>query len=333
MTTERDIADIRAVLYQMLGSYSAGDIDSALEAFVTDSPSVIGTGRDELAFGTEGVSALMARDVSEPDELYARFESLRINVLRDSAFAFSEVKITAVFGDESHRISVRMTFGLVRTDLGWRIAQIHTSMPHADQPEGRSFAVQLTKTLSDLLESIDSDSDDVSLKTVGLGTTTFLFTDIVDSTSLSRSMGDHEWSALISEHFSTAKNVVENMGGSVVKTLGDGGMFAFPSGTSALLSAREIQRAMAGLKSDALVLRIGVHTGDVLQDRNDYIGLTVSKAARVAAAAQGGQILVSATTADLVNSSGIVFGEPVTVELKGLEGTHTLFPLEWSTAS
>lgn len=331
MTTERDIADVRAVLYQMLGSYSAGDVDAAQEAFVDEIASVIGTGRDELAFGPDGVRALMERDISEPDELYARFETIRINVYGDAAFAFSEVGITAVFEGESHRMSVRMTFGLVRTEAGWRIAQVHTSVPHAAQPEGRSFAVQLTKTLTDLLDSIDSDADAAAMGAIGLGTTTFLFTDIVDSTSLSRSMGDHKWSALISEHFETVGRIVASMGGRVVKTLGDGGMFAFPSGTSALLAAAQIQRDMAALKDHPLMLRVGVHTGDVLQDRDDYIGLTVSKAARVTAAAQGGQVLVSSTTAELVNHPDIAFGEPMMVELKGVGGIHTLFPLDHAT--
>ncbi len=78
-------------------------------------------------------------------------------------------------------------------------------------------------------------------------------------------------------------------------------------------------------------MRAGVHTGDVVQGSNDYIGLTVNKAARVAAAAEGEQILVSSTTAEVVNHSEIELGEPFTAELKGLEGTHTLFPLIWAT--
>ena len=78
-------------------------------------------------------------------------------------------------------------------------------------------------------------------------------------------------------------------------------------------------------------MRVGVHTGDVVQGLNDYIGLTVNKAARVAAAAEGDQILVSSTTADIVNNAEIEFGDPTTVELKGIAGTHTLLPLNWQT--
>ena len=57
--------------------------------------------------------------------------------------------------------------------------------------------------------------------------------------------------------------------------------------------------------------------------------MTVSKAARVAAAASGDQILVSSTTADVVNHAEIVLGDPMRVELKGIAGTHVLIPLLW----
>lgn len=107
-------------------------------------------------------------------------------------------------------------------------------------------------------------------------------------------------------------------------------MFVFPSGTSALLAAIEIQRAVTSAEGVRLGVRVGVHTGDVLRDQNDYIGLTVNKAARVAAAARGEQILVSSTTAGIVNHADLVFGDPINAELKGLEGTHTLLPLDWS---
>ncbi len=79
--------------------------------------------------------------------------------------------------------------------------------------------------------------------------------------------------------------------------------------------------------SEKLRLRVGVHTGDVIQGGADYIGLTVNKAARVAAAAEGGEILVSSTTADVVNHAELKLGEPVVLELKGLSGTHVVHSL------
>jgi adenylate cyclase len=74
-------------------------------------------------------------------------------------------------------------------------------------------------------------------------------------------------------------------------------------------------------------MRVGIHTGDVIHRSDDFIGFTVSKAARVAAAANGGQILLSATTVGVINDSAYEFDPPIAVELKGIEGSHTLLPL------
>lgn len=333
MTVDQDRAEIRAVVYRMAERYGAKDVEGTMATFVGEHSSVIGTGTDEIRFGNDAVQFQMARDMSEPDTLSFAVESLHVDVFADSAFAFANAVFHATFRDDVFRFPVRTTFGMVRTDVGWRIAQIHTSIAHREQPEGRSFPVKLTRTLSDLLTSIDSAAASSSIRAKALGTATFLFTDIVDSTALSQSMGDDEWSAVVSEHFDTVGGIVEGQGGSVVKTLGDGGMFVFPSGTSALLAAIDAQRAVTSSRGRRLSIRAGVHTGDVIQGQGDYIGLTVNKAARVAAAAAGDQILASSTTAEVVNHSSIELGEPLTAELKGLEGTHLLFPVNWAQGS
>jgi class 3 adenylate cyclase/ketosteroid isomerase-like protein len=315
----------------MAERYGAQDVDGVIDSFVEERTTMVGTGLDELRFGSAALRFQIVRDMSEADELSFGMDNLQVDVFGDAAFAFSDAVISATFGSERRGFPVRSTFGLVRTDDGWRIAQIHTSVANRQQGLGRSFEVKLTKTLSDLLTSIDSAAVSSEIQSKGLGTATFLFTDIVDSTALSQSMGDDQWSELISGHFKTVEGIVGGAGGTVVKTLGDGGMFVFQSGTAALLGAVQIQRAVTSSVEHRLSLRVGVHTGDVVQGQNDYIGLTVNKAARVAAAATGGQILVSSTTADIVNHSEIELGEPLTVELKGIAGTHTLLPLNWQT--
>lgn len=315
----------------MAERFGAKDVEGVMALWVDEGASAIGTGVDEIRFGTDAVRLQIARDLSEADTFSFGIENLHVDVVGDAAFTFADVEINATFGSEPMRFLLRATFGLARTEAGWRIVQAHTSFPDPQQPEGQSFPVELTKTLSDLLTSMDSAMASADLQTKGLGTATFLFTDIVDSTALSQSMGDEKWSELIDDHFRTVEAIVESKGGSVVKTLGDGGMFVFSSGTAALFAAIQIQRAVSSSIEHALSLRAGVHTGDVVQGQNDYIGLTVSKAARVAAAADGDQILVSSTTADIVNRSDIEFGDPTTVELKGINGTHTLLPLNWQT--
>jgi class 3 adenylate cyclase/ketosteroid isomerase-like protein len=313
----------------MADSYGRKDSDGVMATFVESNPSIVGTGLDEIRFGRGEVLLQVARDMSEADLLSMSMDNVRVDVFGDSAFAFSDSKIHATFGEDTHEFPLRATFGLVRTDSGWRIAQHHVSVAHRGQDEGRSFSVKLTQTLADLLTSIDAAAGSTILGTQHLGTTTILFTDIVNSTQLSEAMGDLHWSNVISKHFEMVRAIVEAEHGSVVKTLGDGGMYAFPSATGALLAAIRIQQSMAGSETPALRLRTGAHTGDVIQGTSDYIGLTVNKAARVAAAADGGQVLVSQTTGDIADPSQIQLGEPKTVELKGISGTHVVFPLLW----
>jgi class 3 adenylate cyclase len=113
----------------------------------------------------------------------------------------------------------------------------------------------------------------------------------------------------------------------VVKLLGDGSMLAFDSARAAVRAAVDIQRA----SSQALFgVRIGVHTGEVIRTGDDLLGLTVNKAARVAAAADSGAIMISSTTKDLIGSlDGIRMGEPRIVALKGLSDSHQIVPLAW----
>jgi len=206
----------------------------------------------------------------------------------------------------------------------WKIVHSHFSSP---VPNLETAGVELPRTLSDLVDSIGARSE----LTTGLeGTTTLMFTDIVDSTPLSISLGETAWFEVIKTHLETLRRLVEAEGGSEVKTLGDGGMYAFEAGSSALRAAARIQRVAADAVDPELRIRIGVHTGDVMHAGDDYLGSTVAKAARVAAAAAGGQILVSSTTAGLSNSAEFEFGTPITVELQGLDGTHRLQPLIWS---
>jgi class 3 adenylate cyclase len=208
----------------------------------------------------------------------------------------------------------------------WEVVQIHFSMPMSNK---QAIGIDLSRTLSDLLSSMDNRSDAPALGEGLLSTATLLFTDVVGSTAVSQSMGDKGWSELITAHFESARRIVEGESGTVVKTLGDGGMYVFSSGASALTAAIRIQTAVSESDTVDLTLRMGVHTGDVVQGDGDYLGLTVNKAARVAAAARGEQILVSSATFDMVDTTEFEFGKPITVELKGIGGTHLLRPLSW----
>jgi adenylate cyclase len=328
MNDEQSVAEVRSLMYQMAERYGAGDVDGVMELFVENRPMNIGTGADEARLGSAEVRRLIARDVSQVDGLAMNMDNLSVNVVGDAAFAFSDVVFTAVIEGDRTSYPARSTVGLTRTDAGWRIAQIHTSFAYDGQVSGRSWPVQLTRTLAELLHAVDTEAGSEVLDKATLGTATILFTDIVDSTLISESKGDQEWSTVITDHFEVTRMIVEAEGGSVVKTLGDGGMYVFPAATSALIAAVRIQQETVG-SDNGLKVRAGVHTGDVIRDADDYLGLTVNKAARVAAAAEGEQILVSSSTVESVNSTHFEFGTPFTAELKGISGTHNLRPLRW----
>ena len=167
-----------------------------------------------------------------------------------------------------------------------------------------------------------------------VGTVTLLFSDIEGSTAMFERLGDLRAQEIVRDHNAIINQEVETHGGSVVKSMGDGFMLAFSSGHSAISSAVAIQRSVGAYNNDPssepLHVRMGLHTGDVIKEGEDFFGRNVILAARIAAQAQGGEILVSSVVKQLAESRGdIRFDEGRQVELKGLDGTALIFPVLW----
>jgi class 3 adenylate cyclase len=165
------------------------------------------------------------------------------------------------------------------------------------------------------------------------GSLSILFSDIEGSTALNEELGDRQWVRLLARHDRTVRTRVEKYGGHVIKTQGDGFMVAFPDPERAVRCAVSVQRAFdrgsRGGKPD-LRVRIGIHHGDVVHRAGDIFGRHVAQAARVAAQADGGEILVSDTVAVALTSyDDLVLDAPRTVELKGLSGTYEVTPVFW----
>jgi class 3 adenylate cyclase len=323
----RQSLEIEAVVRRFLESRMANDMD-AMRNLHSDSEFLRLIGSDEHQWfrGRDAVrptgGGSDAADWS-PEFQVADAEVLRLEAFEEgnTGWAAVEQKRTLVNGQE---FVFRITLVLRLEASVWKLVQIHFSHAVADDA---ILNVDLTTTLSDLLESVEPESgfgDEAAV----LSTTTILFTDVVDSTVLSKAIGDEAWAARIASHFRTVRKAVESNGGSVVKTLGDGGMYRFGSATAALATAIDIQVELSA-SHNGFSLRSGIHSGDVVESESDILGLTVNKAARVAAAAQGGQILVSSTTLDMINTSQFTFADPVTADLKGIDGTHLLIPLLW----
>ncbi|HEU4672393.1 MAG TPA: adenylate/guanylate cyclase domain-containing protein, partial [Candidatus Limnocylindrales bacterium] len=152
------------------------------------------------------------------------------------------------------------------------------------------------------------------------GTVTFFFSDIEGSTRLLETLGA-AYPDLLDRHRAIVRRAFEAHGGHEVSTQGDSFFAAFASAPEAIRAAIEIQRTLAAERwpDDGQVqVRIGLHTGDGIVANDDYVGLDVHRAARVMAAAHGGQVLASATTAGLAGRAALEG-----VELRDL-GEHRL---------
>jgi class 3 adenylate cyclase len=152
--------------------------------------------------------------------------------------------------------------------------------------------------------------------------TTVLFTDIVGSTEVAARLGDARWHALLAAHNDGVRRAIERFQGREVKTTGDGFLARFDAPARALAGAKAM-RAVA--ESHDLQIRAAVHTGEVEIVGDDIRGLAVHLASRLLALAGPDEILVSATTRDLVDGSGFVFEDRGRHELKGIVGSREVF--------
>jgi predicted ATPase/class 3 adenylate cyclase len=152
------------------------------------------------------------------------------------------------------------------------------------------------------------------------GTVTFLFTDVEGSTRLLQALGDR-YAAVHDEHAAIIRRAVASGGGVEVSTHGDAFFVAFASPAGAVRAAVAAQQGLAAhdwSPGPALRVRMGVHTGEGTRGGDDYVGLDVHRAARVADAAHGGQVIVSDATRGLVEHA-----LPAGVSLRDL-GPHHL---------
>ena len=172
-------------------------------------------------------------------------------------------------------------------------------------------------------------------ETAAQGTATIMFTDLVDSSGMMHRLGDRDGRRVLSGCERIIRGQTAAHDGSVVKTMGDGLMVTFRSAHRAVASAVAIQRELGQSTPQhtgaPLVLRIGLTVGEPVQDGEDMYGMSVIIAARIAAMATGGQVLVSQIAHDLIASSGDFAFRPVgATELKGVPGKHLLFEVLWA---
>jgi class 3 adenylate cyclase len=175
-----------------------------------------------------------------------------------------------------------------------------------------------------------ADARDPAIRTV-------LFTDIVNSTTLTQSLGDDAALAILGVHDTIVRDALSTLGGREVKHTGDGIMASFVSAASAVRCAIQIQRELdkhAQTNPDrTLKVRVGAAAGEPVEQNNDLFGSTVQLAARLCAHAQPEQILVSNAIPDLCIGKGLSFEEVGEVVLKGFGSPVRAHAAAWKQAA
>ena len=151
---------------------------------------------------------------------------------------------------------------------------------------------------------------------------TILFTDIVRSSERAAELGDRGWRELLERHHALVRRELTRYRGEEKDTAGDGFFATFDGPARAIRCA---QAVVEGVRELGLEVRAGVHTGECEVHEGKVAGLAVVIAARVSAAAQAGEVLVSQTVKDLIAGAGLELGERGEHELKGVPGTWRLY--------
>jgi predicted ATPase len=155
------------------------------------------------------------------------------------------------------------------------------------------------------------------------GTVTFLFTDIEGSTRLLHELGGDGYADALAEHQALLREAFERNAGVEVGTQGDSFFVVFQRPSDAVAAAEEAQRS---LEIGPVRVRIGIHTGEPLLTQSGYVGLDVHRAARIAAAGHGGQVLISEATRDLLDS-GLALRDLGEHRLKDLTSPERIYQL------
>lgn len=173
---------------------------------------------------------------------------------------------------------------------------------------------------------VDSRGNPAVAQAIPTGSVTILFTDVQDSTQLIGQLGEESAQAVMLTELGRQQQLVQRHAGYAVKRLGDGVMAAFAEPGPALACAVAVQSDDDDTK---LLVRIGLHAGDVIVEDADYYGQTVIMAARIMGRANGGEIAVSEGFRSLLDPpAGWRFGPSRKVRLKGFPGWQRILIVE-----
>ena len=198
----------------------------------------------------------------------------------------------------------------------------HDAADHEDPPRRTSRSVA------------PSDEEATGVATVGEATVTILFSDMVDYAGMTERLGDQMSREVLRDHHEIVRGLIRTHSGREIKVQGDGFMVAFGGVARSLRCASDMQRAFAAY-SDAqrdrpIRVHIGVHTGEAMEEDDDFLGHTVIVASRIADEAGPGEILVSSLSAQMVErTEEFNFADQREITLKGLTRPQRVASLVW----
>ncbi len=261
-------------------------------------------------------------------------------LLGDRALAVERLE-TAV--EDTGRIGARCDRALAQLDLARAMdveqATAAAGLAQAARDEiaalGLAAELEVAEALSARLTKAVADSELPALPPRSMeGALTIMFTDIVGSTELVDRLGDFRAREVIGEHNQIVRKQLVKCGGYEVEQQGDAFMVEFAGARNAVRAAIGIQRDLAALgpgdEGERIRVRIGMHRGDAIRDGSKLFGISVFLAARIAAHANPGQILISSTVHEVArNADDFRVGPEQRVELRGIRGPQNLFEVDW----
>jgi class 3 adenylate cyclase len=158
---------------------------------------------------------------------------------------------------------------------------------------------------------------------------TVLFTDLVGHTQMMSRLGDDRGREVLREHERITREVLKANGGTELKTMGDGFMASFGSVTKAVECAIALQRAFAEREGEPLSVRVGLNAGEPIEEDGDLFGATVILASRIAAQADGGEILIPEPVRHLLSGKPFVYADRGEFVPKGFDDAVRLFEVRW----
>jgi class 3 adenylate cyclase len=202
----------------------------------------------------------------------------------------------------------------------------------ADALFGGAVASAVETVVNFLMENV-SPADKQEATPVDSSFRAVLFTDLVGHTEMMSRLGDEAGRAVLREHEDITRKVLKEHGGTEVKTMGDGFMASFGSVVKAVECAVGLQRAFEqgsiGASNERLSVRVGINAGEPIEEDGDLFGATVILASRIAAKAEGGEILVADTVRGLCSGKGFLFSDRGDFVAKGFEEPVRVYEVSW----